>query len=240
MTFKKLLQIATGGRFLLRGELCCNYNCNYAVTMGTTFGPTLAYLFLAHLENQFMTQRDIFIPVHYPTCVDEIFCVFISIEYVEMSLGFLNNLHPNMKFSCEVGPHNLTFLDTQISLSSNNDLCIITNVHRKPTDTKTILNFHAVRPWIWKSGLIRCFFNREFIVCSNWFAFHEEISNLKDTFHMIGYHKEISYNHEKNFLSEKLMNNNSCQNMNDEKKYTVIIPFIGHPSLIFKISITKK
>ena len=26
--------------------------------------------------------------------------------------------------------------------------------------------------------------------------------------------------------------------MNDEKKYTVIIPFIGHPSTIFKISLT--
>ena len=46
------------------------------------------------------------------------------------------------------------FMDTQISLSSNNDFFIITNVCRKPTDTKTIVNFHAVCPWIWKSGLI--------------------------------------------------------------------------------------
>ena len=35
------------------------------------------------------------------------------------------------------------------------------------------------------------------------------------------------------------MMTNSSQNMNDEKKYTVIIPFIGHPSMTFKKSSSK-
>ena len=35
------------------------------------------------------------------------------------------------------------------------------------------------------------------------------------------------------------MTTNSCQNKNDEKKYTVIIPFIGHPSITFKKSLAK-
>ena len=35
------------------------------------------------------------------------------------------------------------------------------------------------------------------------------------------------------------MTTNSCQNVNNEKKYTVIIPFIGHPSITFKKSSTK-
>ena len=56
---------------------------------------------------------------------------------------------------------------------------------------------------------------------------------------MNGYPKDIYYNHVKKFLSEKLMTTNSCQNMNDEKKYTVIIPFIGHPSITFKKSLAK-
>ena len=111
-----------------------------------------------------------------------------------MFLGFLNDMHPNLKFTCEIGPMNLAFLDTKISLSSNNDLSSITSVCRKPTDTNTILNFHAVFPWIWKSGLIKCFLNRAFIVCSNWFTFHEEISKQRDIFHMNGYPMEIFYN----------------------------------------------
>ena len=35
------------------------------------------------------------------------------------------------------------------------------------------------------------------------------------------------------------MTPNSCQNMNDEKKYTVNIPFVGHPSIAFKKSLAK-
>ena len=178
-------------------------------------------------------------PVHYSRYVDDIFCVFNSLEYVKTFLSFLNNMHSNLKFTWEIGPQKLAFLDTQISLSSNNDLSIITSVYRKPTDTKTILNFHAVCHWISKSGLIKCFLNRAFIVCNNWFTFHEEISKLKNIFHMNGYPKEISYNHVKKFLSEKLMTTNSCQNMNYEKKYTVIIPFIDHPCITFKKSLKK-
>ena len=82
------------------------------------------------------------------------------------------------------------------------------------------------------------FINRAFIVCNNWFSFHEEFSKLKDISHMNGYPKEIFHNHVKKFHSEKLMTTNSCQNMNDEKKYTVIMPFIGHPSMTFKKSLT--
>ena len=58
--------------------------------------------------------------------------------------------------------------------------------------------------------------------------------------HMNGYSKDIFYNHAKKFLSKELMTTNSCQNMNDEKKYTVIIPFIGHPSITLKKVISKK
>ena len=138
-----------------------------------------------------------------------------------MIFSFLNNLYPNLKLTYEIGSHKLAFLDIQISLSSNNDFSLITNVYRKPTDTKTTLNFHAVCPWIWKSGLIKLI-HSAFIVCNNWFTFHEEISKLKDIIHINGYPKELFYNHVKKYLSEKLMTTNSCQNMNDEKKYTVI------------------
>ena len=56
---------------------------------------------------------------------------------------------------------------------------------------------------------------------------------------MNGYPKDIFYNHVKKFLSKKIMTTNSCQNINDETKYTVIIPFIGHPSIKFKKSLAK-
>ena len=65
-----------------------------------------------------MIQQDVFMPVHYSRYVDDIFCVLNSLEYVKMILSFLNNMHPNLKFACEIGPHKFAFLDTQISLLS--------------------------------------------------------------------------------------------------------------------------
>ena len=189
--------------------------------MENPLGLTLDSKKLVHFENKFMAQQDVSMPVHYSRYVDDIFCVFNSLENVEIFLSFLNNMHSNIKFTCKIVPHKLAFLDTQISLSSNNNLSLIKSAHRKPTDTKTIINFHAVCPWIWKSGLIKCFLNRAFIFVCNWFTFHEEISKLKDIFHLNGYPIEISYNHVKKFLGEKQMTTNSCQNMNDEKKYTL-------------------
>ena len=74
-----------------------------------------------------------------------------------------------------------------------------------------------------KSGLIKCFLNRAFNVCSNRFAFHEEISKLYDILHMSGYPEEISYNRVNKLLCENLMTTNRCQNINDEKKYSDVI-----------------
>ena len=80
-----------------------------------------------------------------------------------MFLSFLNNMHSNLKFTCEIGPWKLAFLDTQISLSSNNDLSLITSVCRKPTDTKTIINFHAVCLGFGKVAFVKSFLNRAFL-----------------------------------------------------------------------------
>ena len=124
-----------------------------------------------------MTQQDVFIPVHYSRYVDDILCVFNSLEYVEMFLCFLNNIHPNLKFACEIGIQKLAFLDTQISLSSDNDLSLITSVYRKPTDNKTIIDFHAVCPWIWKSGLIKCLLNKNLLFVTTVLNFMKKFQN---------------------------------------------------------------
>ena len=53
------------------------------VTLGNPLEPNLA-IFMAHLENQFIMQQDISIPVHYSRYVDDIFCVFNSLEHAKM------------------------------------------------------------------------------------------------------------------------------------------------------------
>ena len=60
-----------------------------------------------------MTQQDISMPVHYSRYVDDIFCVFDSLEYAKMFLSFLNNLRPSIKLIYKIGPHKSAFLDTK-------------------------------------------------------------------------------------------------------------------------------
>ena len=53
--------------------------------MGNPLGPTIANFFLGHLENQFISQQYIPMPVHHSKYVDDIFCDFNSLEYAKMS-----------------------------------------------------------------------------------------------------------------------------------------------------------
>ena len=100
--------------------------------MGSPLGPTLQFFWgVAHLENQSMAQQDVFMPMHYSTYEDDIFCVVSSLEYVEMFLSFLIHMLPTLKLNlinCETGPQKLAFLDTQISQYSNDDVSLITSV----------------------------------------------------------------------------------------------------------------
>ena len=117
-----LLKIATGGYYLNKSKQYCQID---GVTMGSPLGTILANLFQAQLENKLMNTNLDFIPAHYCRYVDDIFCVFDCLENANKLLNFINNLHPNKKFTHEIGPKQLAFLDTEIYLPSDIE-CIYT------------------------------------------------------------------------------------------------------------------
>ena len=51
--------------------------------MVSPLGPTLANFFLAHLENQFMGQQDVFMPVHIYIYI-YIYSIYIVYIYLDM------------------------------------------------------------------------------------------------------------------------------------------------------------
>ena len=145
-TFKRLLEMATGGYFLYRDKLYCQTD---GITMGRPLGPTLANMFLAHFEIDFMSEpkKLPFSPKLYLRYVDDIFCVFDNQTNVLLFLDFLNKLQPShSKFTHDIGPNHLPFLDTEISLPVDGDSTFSSDVYRKPTNTNVILNFAAIRP----------------------------------------------------------------------------------------------
>ena len=71
------------------------------------------------------------------------------------SLIFLNNTHPNIKFTIEEQiKHSIAFLDVFISRINNQNLTIQT--HHKSTYTGLLLNFKGFTSFSFKISLIKC------------------------------------------------------------------------------------
>ena len=164
--------------------------------------------------------------------MDDILCVFRCDETYLAFLSALNCMHPNLRFTYELGPSVLPFLDTEISLPSIDGDGIITNVFRKPTYTGLLLNYNALCPQKWKIGLINCMIHCAYTVCCNWTFFSTEIDTLKDFFKSNGYPVNIFSSCVNRFVNSKF-----CQitkSVQEETLETIfIIPYIGMPSVVF-------
>ena len=161
--------------FLYKDKL---YQQHDGVSMGSPLAPTLANFFLAHIENKLLGKQLDFHPKLYFRYVDDIFAVFDNSDYCTKFLDLLNSQH-NIKFTVELPSDTIPFLDVEIRLNVTG---IDTWVYRKPTNTNLILNFNALCPTKWKSGLILCFLNRAKRICSSDFLFDKEVSMLKKMF----------------------------------------------------------
>ena len=71
--FQKLLEYATASLFLYKDKVCKQMD---GVAMGSPLAPTLANLFMAHHEKDWMNES--FSPKMYYRYVDDIFCIFKS------------------------------------------------------------------------------------------------------------------------------------------------------------------
>ena len=74
-------------------------------------------------------------------------------------MNFVNNLHPNLEFTHEIEPKQLTFLDTEKYLPSDLRCVYASKGVRKVTITDIFVNLYAICPWILKYCLINCFLN---------------------------------------------------------------------------------
>jgi len=78
----------------------------------------------------------------------------------------------------------LAFLDIEIKVNGNG---FDTWIWRKPTNSGILLNFKAMCPLNWKSGLIVCLLKRSITVCSGDSLLRCEIANLRNMFLKNGY-----------------------------------------------------
>ena len=96
-------------------------------------------------------------------------------------LNILNSQHDNIKFTIEKSTNTLQFLDVDIKISENT---VDTWVWRKPTNTGLFLNFAAICPIKWKSGLVFCMLHRAKLICSSDWLFFKEVEILNRYFYL--------------------------------------------------------
>ena len=228
LIFTRLLRLATQGMFLYRDTL---YQQVDGVSMGSCLAPTLANFFLAHLESKILFKKiEKFHPKFYARYVDDIYCVFQSHVDYRKFMSVLNSLHPNITFTVEVGSNKLPFLDVEVELLNGK---INTWVYRKDTNTNVIMNYHDVTPKSWKAGLLFCFLNRAFNICSSTYFFQNEVKILKAIFLQNSYTEMFFSQVFEKFMANKEKILTEEDEEAEKKKLVIKLPFFGRCSTIF-------
>ena len=138
------------------------YNQIDGVAMGSPLAPDI---FMGFHESKWLNEYDLNKPKFHLRYVDDILAAFDN-EQDSLNLNFfLNNRHPNIKFTREIQiNHSIVFLDVFISGINNQNLLLQTY---KSTYTGLLLNFKNITPFSYKLSLIKCLIDRPFKICNN-------------------------------------------------------------------------
>ena len=107
--------------------------------MGTAVAPNYTNLFMDRFETKALENWPLK-PLLWLRFIDDIFMIWTHgedalTEFIE----YLNGIHPTIKFTHEVSPTSINFLDTTFKLNENREL--YTTLYEKPTDTHLYLHY---------------------------------------------------------------------------------------------------
>ena len=146
--------------------------------MGSSLAPVLANIFMGFHKSKWLNEYNLNKPKFYLRQVDEILAAFGNEQDSTIFLKFLNNKHPNIKFTIEKQiSDSIAFLDVFISGINNQNLKFHT--YHKSTYTELLLNFKSFTSFSYKISLIKCLIDRSFKVCNNSNSFYNDIENIK-------------------------------------------------------------
>ena len=158
-SFIELMGIATNSVSFSFDEIM--YHQIEVVSMGSPFGPILAYIFVGFKERHLFER----FPKHfiYLRYVDETFISFKSHNNALLFFDKLNELLSSLSFTMEEENNNkLPFLDVLVERC---DSSFLTSVTRKPIFTELYLSWDSFASRSKKLNLIRCLSYRALNIC---------------------------------------------------------------------------
>ena len=172
-------------------DLISNHNPNLIITRKELKKPFLFarskthFIFNSKFYNQIdgvaMASYNEYIlnkPIFFVRYIDDILAAFDNEQDSLNFLIFLNDRHPNIKFTIEKqNNHSIVFLDVFISGINNQSLTLQT--YLKSTYTGLLLNFKSFTSFSFKINLIKCLIDRSFKICNNWNSFDNDTVTIK-------------------------------------------------------------
>ena len=222
---------------------CFLFNNTYykqvdGMSMGSPLGPTFANTFLCFHEKKWLDDcPPEFKPVYYRRYVDDIIVLFKDQSHVALFHDYLNQQHPNMKFTCEEEKDNqLSFLDISVTRVNN---AFSTSLHRKDTFSGVYTNFKSFMSSSYKEGLIFTLLHRAFTISSNYQTLHEEICKLKTILLRNAYPLFLIDKCILTFLNKQYTKPTNIPTTPLKKDVFLHLPYLGKLSIDLKSSIKK-
>ena len=122
------------------------YIQNEGLPMGSPISPLLADIFMENIENQIFKSNESNSIIWWYRYVDDVIAGFNgSSRQLDKFLGFINNIHKNIKFTLEIENENkINFLDLTIKRTENN---LEFSIYRKPTHTDSTIPNYSCHPY---------------------------------------------------------------------------------------------
>ena len=194
--------------------------------MGSPLGPTLANIFLSYYENKWLHDcPNHYKPTYYRRYVDDTFLLFHNSSQIPQFLHYMNQQHPNIKFTSETEDNNqISFLDINIVKEQNS---FATSVYRKKTFTGLGSNFLSYMPLKFKIACLKTLIHRAYHLSSSYFNFDTELNFLKDYFINNCFPPYLFHKHVKQFLNQIYNNRTKFSTVSRQKLY-VKFPYYGY------------
>ena len=154
--------------------------------IGTKFAPNI---FMTGLEEE-LFEKSHFQPYLWLQYLDHIFCIWTEgLENLKEFFGFLNKVHPSIKFTMEYSQKQINFLDVLISKNGNAS-SVVTSLFAKSTDSHQYLHATSCHRSIYKTSIPYGPAIRMNWICSNEVDLQQKLSDLESWSTDRGYKSE--------------------------------------------------
>ena len=205
--------------------------------MGSPLPSVLANIFMGFYESKWLNEYNLNKPKFYLKYVDDILAAFDKEQDSLNFLNFLNNRHPNIKFTIEKQfNHSISFLHVFISVINNQNLTLQT--YHKSTYAGLLLHFKSFTSFSYKISLIKRLIDRSFKIFNSWNSFHNDIENIKSNLIKSAYPPFLIEKVIKKYLKCKFSSNQN-QLIDTPDIHYFKSPYIGNLSHHIKNKLSK-